>query len=270
MYEFKLKESDPFYSNLPEYINWEIWECVNSDDPIRLFAEDNFSPDLSVWSRNPYYHMRGKPVTCEQAFDIYTKTNALFSDVLCMDGSVHFYLFPRGWIHPCGEVWQNSCFEYKWATLREMAYDFIPIAYNFSFLDMITVVTYWNGEPPEDFVEENHALRYFKYGKKDCSFLKEEPYNANNFFDRIEMGIWVHDKMIEFISPEKTARLYSEYNKFYKDKRPSDFEENRTLMEKCFKAYGIENMEEYFGKRWNELHGDDNEHFIFLGHEYGK
>lgn len=63
MYEFKLRESEPFYSNLPEYLDWDIWEYVNGDDPIRFFAEDGMSPDDSITTRYPYYQMRGNPLS---------------------------------------------------------------------------------------------------------------------------------------------------------------------------------------------------------------
>lgn len=249
MYEFKLRESEPFYSNLPEYLDWDIWEYVNGDDPIRFFAEDGMSPDDSITTRYPYYRMRGKPVTPEQAFEIYRRTAGCFSRELCLEGSIKFYLFPDGWICPGGEVLQNDHFQYKWATLREAAYDFIPLAYHFPFLEMITAVTYWNEVPPEDLREEDHSLKYFKYGKKDRRFFKEEPYDRSNFYDNIGMGIWLHDKRVEFIAPDRTAKLYREYDIFYKDKQCSPFKEDRSLTEKCLKAYGIENTQEYFDRK---------------------
>ncbi|MCM1330152.1 MAG: hypothetical protein NC253_12010 [Ruminococcus sp.] len=243
MYEFKFNEN--------EYIYWDMYQYICCDNPVKIFAEDDFPPDWYPAVRKPYYQLRGKPVTPQQAVEIIAKTDYLFSNVLEINKDLDIGIFemnyfctdgfsrPFGWVHPGGEVGQNYLFGIKWPEIREMAEALTPLVHTFPFLEFIAGISWWNEMSP---------ARYdLMYANKSDKFYKDD-----DFTDNIEMGIWVHGGIIEFVNAKKAVKLYRKYDELYngKDYRifyPDYYKEieknsiNRSFAEKCFKVHGIEN-----------------------------
>ncbi len=66
------------------------------------------------------------------------------------------------------------------------------------------------------------------------------------------MGIWIHDKVIEFVRPETAAKLYEEYDgidrKMFSPYYYGDYamdQLGRGLLEKCLEVYGIDDADEF-------------------------
>lgn len=258
MYEFEFEEDSPVY--------YDLWDYVSDycENPIKIFAEDEFTPDWCPSARKPYYQMRGKPVTPEQALEIIAKTDYLFADSLRVDGHIGSGFLrmkycnasaPHGWVHPSGAVGLNDFFVYKWARISEMAEDLTLLAGSFPYLDMFIGVSCWDEMPSERWAMCHDSL--YKTYTHEYKY-----YKVNDFTDNIVLGIWLHDKTIEFVSSERAAKLYKEYDKLYAD-RPyemfypdyyKDYEPdtvNSEFIKKCFAVYGIDDPDKFI-ENWEQ------------------
>lgn len=145
--------------------------------------------------RRPYYRMRGKPVTEDQAFDIIRRTDNFFQDIdeieryrdyiHCINFDnwlIHKNHHPRGygWIHADGTVGCNAITQ-KYPNIEEFIDEWICKLINFPYLDLVIAVTSWNEAP----------YRYWK----DEDFRKEwEMKNHDKeFYNDVFTGIYVHD-----------------------------------------------------------------------------
>lgn len=115
--------------------------------------------------RRPYYRMRGKPITEEQAFDIIRRTEV--GDhwgIFCgLDeheeyvGSLNFnnWVLPRnhypkgyGWVHTDGTIGGNAITQ-KYPTVIEFVQEWLVNLMAFPYLDLVIAVTGWDEVPPE-------------------------------------------------------------------------------------------------------------------------
>lgn len=206
---------------------------LNSVVPIKL--GDGVTKYLSD-ARNPYYRMRGKPVTEEQALDIIRRMEVFSRDYL---PPTNFYMCwlidnniqPRyGWVHPDGTVGLNGITQ-KYPQFGEYMSEWTEYVDALPYLDLVIAVTSCN-----EIVPEGHS-----------------------FEEYIDIGIWVHDRMVEFLAPETALEKYKEYCNLYEDpnearyepetclesqNKPIDIEEYR---ERCVQACKAANSE-YFSK----------------------
>jgi len=123
-------------------IDMTCWEyCVH-------VAPDAFNSSV----RRPYYRMRGKPVTEEQAFEIIRKTDHYDYDTCrpihdrIMKGRVenchfknlwfdkHHYPLQYGWAHPDGTIGINSITD-RFPTFLEFLRELLAYQKAFPFLD---------------------------------------------------------------------------------------------------------------------------------------
>lgn len=253
MYELKLGEVYP--------------ERKEGSSQVRIFAEDEFKPEWCVCVRRPYFRLRGKPVSPEEAINIIARTDDFFYRSICINGSISSGVLTMnyfgyaggdssGWVHPCGAVGQNYLFGYKWAEIREMASDMLDLAENFPYLDFIIAVSWWNEMSPK-----RHELMMDQYIEK-CIRNNESCNDASQYYDdedfteNIELGIWVHNGMIEFINPKLATELYGEYDRLYDgiDRRifiPGYYNDfapqliNRDFFRKCLNVYGIDDTDRF-------------------------
>lgn len=185
--------------------------------------------DFPDYIRRPFYYMRGKPVTEEQAFEIIRRTDDFFGDYRLSThnhkdylGGLNFYncilksddcLQDYGWMHINGEIGIDTTTG-KYPTADEILNEWIPRVIAFPYLDLIIALTYWNEYPStEDYSE--------------------------NLYDAIVCGVAIHDKSIELINASKTVSKFKEYDALYgKSSHVSQI--SMGYLKKCIEAYGFD------------------------------
>lgn len=168
---------------------------------------DEGMADYRCTARRPYYQMRGRRITEQQAFEIIRRTDMYAPWEKCRDcndyvDSMNFqnwWTSPHlpayyGWIHPNGIVGSDAVTQ-KFANVKEFVEEWINYIYRFPFLDLVIAVSRWNELP--------------QYAWDDFKTYMFEPYI--DFLDNIEAGIWVHDGTLEIMSPARTVKKYKEY-----------------------------------------------------------
>lgn len=254
MYEFMFDDDD-----------YDMYEIMYADNPMKILVEDEFCREWTPLGRRPYYQMRGKRISEEQAFEIISKTDRTISYSLGFEGSIPCYNFYNdwfyycndidgryGWVHPNGIVGINSIMP-KYPTVDEFAHEWAIYLHNFPFLDLIVGITWWN-----EMSNERHQMMN-PYNWRDYEYV-----GYDDFLDNIEAGIWVHDRKIEIIDREKTIEVYRQYEQLYeeKDKRVyfhkyyDDFQPDITTMkylEKCLASYGITDCEKFLSQNLYKL-----------------
>ena len=172
--------------------------------------------------RRPYYRMRGKSVTPEQARDIIRRTDALIGSFdwhfgernLPQEekirngdyvGSMNFnqWWFMRnhlpthyGWSHPSGLIGCNAITQ-KYPDFCEYLAELLQWKTAFPYLDLTIAVSWWDECPS-----------YWRDTRDD---YMEYP----DFCENLEIGICTHDNVIEFLNPENAARRYLDYEARY-------------------------------------------------------
>lgn len=192
--------------------------------------------------RRPYYRMRGRSVTKEQAFEIIRRTDSFFSiymdEIGYHEDFVHACNFNNwlimrnhypdgyGWIHVDGKVGCNAITQ-KYPTVEEFCKEWFFKLKAFPYLDLVIAVTDWD----------------------------EEPWSPDEKFeDAVVLGIYVHDKCIEILNKQDTLAKYQEYDEKY-GQNPERFEPdyymkhgitqvNEAYLRRCIEAYGLNSDEE--------------------------
>ena len=193
-------------------------------------------------TRRPYYRMRGRSVTEDQAFEIIRRTDSFFSiyidEIRQHKDFLHACNFNNwlimknhypdgyGWIHVDGKVGCNAITQ-KFPTLEDFCEEWFFKLRAFPYLDLVIAITDWDEEPwsPDD-----------------------------KFEDAVVLGIYVHDKCIEILNKQDTLAKYQEYDEKY-GQDPERFESeyymkhgitqvNEADLRKCIEAYGLNPDEE--------------------------
>lgn len=249
MYQFKFDE----YS---DRIDYDMYEIVYADDPVQIFADERFDRNWTPTGRKPYYQMRGKRITSQQAFDIICKSDSLFSINLNLEGSIVPADFdmewfnpgsssgPFGWVHPNGIIGLDF-HTGKDPTVYEFAEQWAKYLYHFPYLDLIVGVTFWNEENPVQYFRNIYEMPDFPESRTD-----------EDFYYSLEAGIWVHDRKIEILGEEDTVRIYRQYEELHgeKDKRvysPGYYKKfqpdivTMNYLKKCLLTYGITDSDKF-------------------------
>lgn len=225
-------------------------------------------------TRRPYYRMRGKNVTREQAFDIIKRTDNFFGWELedishCEDfvGSLNFdnwlinknhYPEGYGWIHVDGTVGCNAITQ-KYPEIEEFVVEWLDNLMAFPYLDLVIAVTDANEGyiwPSEENTSDNGQQEENSYPFKSIDEL-EEAEREKTFKEYVSLGIEIHDKQIKILNAKEAVSKYDEYNKKYgiKPERymPEYYQDNKitqvdeAYLRKCIEAYGL-NADEELGK----------------------
>lgn len=262
MYEFQFDDDD-----------YEMYDVIYAENPIKILVDEEFDRDWSPSGRRPYYQMRGKRISEQQAFEIICRTDRMFShyalnfeNSICSlnfhnDWFLGDYFSRYGWVHPNGIIGTNGI-TLKYPTVDEFAHEWAVYLHSFPFLDLIIGITWWDEVSPRKWkmLRERCKNRMFDVSNE----MKYLEYN--DFCNNIEAGIWVHDGRIEIIDREQTIEVYKKYEKLYEEKDHriycheyyEDFQPDVTTLEylkKCLLTYGITDAEEFLKQklRPNEL-----------------
>ena len=221
---------------------------------------DEGMEDYDSSARRPYFRLRGKRVTEEQAFEIIRRTDRMspWSEEPSCDDQIrtrnfgnnwtrnNLYPSPFGWVHPNGIVGVDGIAG-KYPDLEEFVDDCYILISEFPYLDFVVAVTWWDEMP-------QYAWDLlFKSNHDEWNVHKYDEYP--DFLDNIEVGFWVHDGTIEVMSPERTKIVYSEYDKKYSEKDQRiysphyymDFQPDvisDDFIARCYKAYGFDGIPE--------------------------
>lgn len=234
------------------YIIREEYDLYNGYD-IVLPAGESFTEIVDISNiRRPYYRMRGRNVTKEQAFDIIRRTDNFFrsyvDDIWHHKDFISCYNFDNwlieqnhfpkgyGWIHVDGTVGVNTITQ-RYPTLDEMVAEWVKKLVAFPYLDLVIAVTGWD-EVPFEVLTDEQADWLFRNGGYDDEFL-----NA------IVAGICVHDKKIEILDKKDTIKQYKKYNSLYGqpgEKFEPEYYEKRHMnqvdlsyLKKCIESYDL-------------------------------
>lgn len=237
--------------------------------------------------RRPYFRMRGKPVTEEQAFDIIRRTDNFFrwdmrkyqledlvSDRFLLDNvwySPNFY--PHiGWVRPDGIVGQNGVTG-RYPAEEEFLASILPMKEAFPYLDLMVAITDWNEIPDylwdlmkkSNEAAENNDLDLYRQYKDEYDRLHtSEDYP--DFQKHIVYGILVYDDKVELMAPARAREMYLKYNILYGGEDESiftmdyyekigQFPTDFAYLQRCIRSHGL-NPDEVLAKyEWSTSEG---------------
>lgn len=203
-------------------------------------AKDLTAADMKPDGRY-HYHMRGKPISEAQAFDIIRRTDVFFYNIRAIEthpdylGSGNFdnriigrdYAWGEcGWIHTDGTVGVNLATA-KFQQPENLLFEWYQILMAFPYLDLII------------------ALR-------PCYIWRE--IGDEEFLEEVKWGIYVHDHKVEVLNRTDAVAKYQEYNALYgkpEEKFKAEYYgENQICqvelpyLKRCIEAYGLDADEE--------------------------
>ena len=250
-----------------EYIFISKEDCDKYNE-YEIIVPDGLEYDGSV--RRPYYRMRGKPVTKEQAFDIIRRTDRFFEEIdeiRCSDDFVgceyfdnwliHKNHYPQGygWIHADGTVGTNSITQ-TYPEMYHMVNEWLLKLMKFPYLDLVIAVTCWD-ELPNTLWEDLG---------KDSFKAKSHEFEVSNdlFISGVEIGIYIHDKILEVLNPKKAIKRFKDYAKLYEKNKevyiPEYYQKNGIVqvdmpyIRRCIEAYGLDADEMLKKVYWHSLY----------------
>lgn len=162
--------------------------------------------------RRPYYRMRGRSVTQEQALEIIGKTDDFFNSAehglqsTCVP-STHFRnvlindnYVPKnfGWCHRDGTIGINSVMS-KYPNLDEILTEWGCYILEFPYLDLVVCVTHWDETPT------------LLCNDPDAPFYGPEWDNA--FFTNVDYGIHVRDRVVSIVPQQCAVNLFQDYSR---------------------------------------------------------
>lgn len=174
-------------------------------------------------ARRPYYRLRGKDITPEQAFDIISKTDSNFemdyseSQLKGYLGCLNFTndmlgvgsnAWSFGWVRPNGRIGLNFHMT-KYPTIEEIVAELYTLLSTFPYLDFVIAITNW-WEIPPDCEWDSAACEYVP------SFPKEK-WDEETLKSTV-VGIQVKDAKITLYNKYDFKPIYEEYNKLYGEK----------------------------------------------------
>ncbi|MCR5789891.1 MAG: hypothetical protein K6G83_08380 [Lachnospiraceae bacterium] len=242
-------------SVLGEFCYYTSTDCryldqLESEQFKKLYiALDPETEDYKSFARRPYYQMRGKRISEEQAIEIIARTDNYFrfhydrelleaaNYVGCMNFDqwwIGKYHIPAhyGWCHPSGIIGGNAMTQ-KYPNILEFIEEAIRWAINFPALDIMIGVTEWDEKP---------------YDPDDYS--GSDPYEEyENFPDNIAIGINVHENTVEILNGKNARERYLIYDKMYGE------EDRRVYIPEYYEDRGLFICDEQYLKRCEEILG---------------
>ena len=175
------------------------WFYTGKCDDIELLIDEAMDEYDSV-ARRPYYRLRGKPVSKEQAFEIIRRTDSIFQLEIQVP-----------WNSGYVETWHINNW---WFSRNHYPTDMVELIQAFPYLDFVLAITTWDELPEEMFFcnredWEGDDQSYEEFEEK----RKFERYDG--FYDAVDIGFWVHDNTIEILNHKNAVKKYKEYEEKY-------------------------------------------------------
>ena len=217
--------------------------------------------------RRPYFRVRGRPVTEEQAFDILRRTNMPPANDNLMRGYpwkdlVHasgildnkwWSWFPQGWVLPDGTVGMNDHSGIKYPCESEIVAALLPLELAFPYLDLVIAITDWDEVPP--YIWET-------LGEGDDGPHEREDYP--DFLEHVILGVWLHGDTMELMAPERTLEKYVEYDRLYSGPDGERFKQHywylkhrspidSAYLSRLIRSHGLDPEEVLAGYAWGSM-----------------
>ena len=187
-----------FYYGGREWLEWPEKAQNNIENPNIIGSMVNWESH----TRRPYYRMRGRSVTREQAAEIMRYTDWKNHHETSL---INF----NDWRREDGFIGGDGNMS-KWPTSMELLLDMFIIASEFDYLDFfiaITNIDEINFSYEIDWKTHEIIRDYSLYGGID------------GWYDRINLGIQVKDGRFDIYDDKKTIKkLYNQYKEMYEVK----------------------------------------------------
>lgn len=193
----------------------------------------NMEPKASA--RRPYFQLRGKQISEEQALAVISRADRFFDSELEYKRAIDLLHFPNwwfntnhypthyGWCHPSGIIGLNGITD-TYPELDELIEDMLALKCAFPWLDFVAAITNWDESPP---------------------------YKEADFLEAVEIGIWSHDGAVEFMGPRRAREKYREYEALYGGTnqeiyKPEYYMDHNILpadvsyLKRCIETYGFD------------------------------
>lgn len=258
-----------------------------AENGVKVYIDEEVK-DWDSWVRRPYYRLRGAKITEEQALEVIRRTDTFFTwpinfEELYSDSlfSMNFNMWwfysnhipsKYGWVHPNGIVGINAITQ-KYPDINELIDEWTELTEHFPFLDLVVAITDWNEQCSERqrISDQNWSLMdkltFEEYLKKEneMTFIDLE---RSELEKNIEIGVWVHDGVVEIMNKERTVQKYLEYEKLYEepdsriymDEYYSTFQPDiisKEYLFKCLDAYGISDYEGFLNEHYSRSEYED-------------
>ena len=289
-----------------EYLPYGVLngEYIRQEKTVIRGAEvifDGGTRDWNAMARRPYYRLRGKRITEEQALEVIRRCDTFFSWDMHLDGDydyddndnespecirpINFNMWwfasnhlpdKYGWVHPNGIVGLNAIMQ-KYPNTQELIDEWTVIAKNFPFLDLVIAITDW-----DEICLERHTARDEIFGSRymdktiseeefsrrwaDIDFIDFERDDTRRenfgetFESAIEIGVWIHEGIVEIMDHRRAYEKYIEYEHLYEESDAriympeyyGTFQPDivtREYLRKCLRAYGVTDPEKLISER---------------------
>lgn len=235
---------------LPEY----YCKLISDFSDMEIIIDDELR-DWGSGQRRPYYRLRGKRITEEQAFDIISKTDdeVLFDfrneyNNIDKVNLLHFrnfwitrshYPSYMGWVQPNGIVGGNGITD-KYPEMQELLEDIINIKINFPYLEFMVAITFWDEIPDYEW-EKDWEDRASEPNKKLDDY--------KDFYEAIDIVFHVYENKIEVLNEGIGAERYKEKIKEYED----GIEDDSVYASDYYEVNGINPVSEEFLQKFEKL-----------------
>ena len=170
------------------------------------------------FTRRPYYRIRGKSVSREQARDLVRRTDRYSFELkdIVRDhpdylGSLNFdnwliepnhYPQGYGWVHADGTIGADAITQ-RYPEFHELITEWLVNLMEFPYLDLMIAMTGFNETLLDEDGEEIAETDYVRADEA--------------FYGGIQAGICISGKRVEFLNRERAAERYQEYASLYEN-----------------------------------------------------
>ena len=170
--------------------------------------------DWDSYVRRPYYQMRGKRISEEQAFEIIRRTDNFFKSTYEISKILKDFVaiktidnwiiarnhipFGYGWVHKNGIVGCNAITQ-TYPNMAELFTDMLNLTVNFPYIDLVVGITEFNEVPYENM-------------------------DLDGFCNNIDILVQISRNKLKFIKGDKASKIYKEYVKKYEESDTSIYE----------------------------------------------
>lgn len=215
-------------------------------------------------ARRPYYRLRGRRITPDEAFEVIRRTDAYFTFRTGYESgklsplhlqnwwfNKNHYPARYGWVHPDGLVGADGITGSTYPTTGELVEEMLMYQRAFPFLEFVLALTDWDEMPPYawDQLFSDYRDDYQEYP---------------DFLDHIELGIYLGPGKLELMGPERARQAYqkavAEWVDVPRERYISQYNQDHDLfpaddayLKRCLEANGDDaelGLQMYQAQKW--------------------